>query len=127
MVRFLISLIIGALIGMGIGLFVGWVVSPVEYVESPAAALAQRYKDDYTVMIAAGYRKDGDVNAAIQRLRVLGTNNVPLYVQEITERYITSSRNIEDIRNLVALAEGLGRLTPIMNDYRPVTVPEGGS
>lgn len=127
MIRFLLSLILGLAIGAGIGLYLGWVQFPVEYVDSPASALARRYKDDYTVMIAAGYREEGDAQAAVQRLRLLDVDNVPLYVQEVTERFISNSRNIEDIRNLVALAEGLGRLTPIMEDYRPISVPEPGT
>jgi hypothetical protein len=68
-------------------------------------------------MIAAGYLADGDASGAVERLSVLGVDNVPLYVQELTERYITNSRDIEDIRHLVALADGLGRLTPIMEPY----------
>lgn len=106
---------------------IGWVLFPAQAVGTPASALAPRYQDEYTVMVAAGYRVDGDINAAIRRLSILGVDNVPLYVQEVTERYITTSRNIDDIRNLVALSEGLGRLTPIMEDYRPVSLPGGGS
>ena len=126
MMRFLLSLLIGLVIGVGGGLYLGWVQSPVEYVDSPASSLAERYKEEYTVMIAAGFRAEGDAVAAVERLAMLGEANIPLYVQEVTERYISSSRNINDIHNLVALSEGLGRLTPIMNDYRPVALPESG-
>ncbi len=127
MIRFLLSLVLGLAIGVGIGLYLGWEQFPLEYVDSPAGALAQRYKDEYTVMIAAGYRQEGDVQAAVERLRLLDVENVPLHVQEVTERFISNSRNIEDIRDLVALAEGLGRLTPIMQDYRPLAAPESGT
>lgn len=126
MTRFLLSLFAGLVVGLGVGLYLGWVQFPVEYVDSPARSLAQRYQDDYAVMIAAGYRVDQDLSGAIQRLRVLGVENVPVYVQEVTERYITNSRNVEDIRKLVALSEGLGRLTPIMEPYRQVRVPGQG-
>ena len=47
---------------------------------------------------------------------------MPVYVQEVAERYITNSRDVDDIRPLVALADGLGRLTPIMEPYREVHV-----
>ncbi len=123
MSRFLISLVAGLIVGIGLGLFLGWVQFPVEYVDSPASGLSQRYKDDYTVMIAGGYVVDRDLSGAIDRLRILGVDNAPQHVQDVTERFITNSRDVDDIRPLVVLAEGLGRLTPIMEPYRQVSVP----
>jgi len=124
--RVFLSLVGGTLLGLIAGLFIGWVVAPTEYVNSPMTSLAQRWRDEYTVMIAAGYAVDRDLNGALERLRQLGVENVPQYVQDITERYITNSRNIGDILLLVRLAEGFGRLTPIMEDFRllnPETSP----
>lgn len=125
--RFLVSFLIALLLGAGIGLYLGWVQFPVEFVDSPASALAQNEKDDYTLMIAGAYADDGDLNGAIERLRVLGVDNVPAYVQEVTERYITNSRGVDDIRLLVDLAEGMGRLTPVMEPYRQINMPGQGS
>ncbi len=104
------------------GLLIGWQIAPVEYINSPMSDLAQRHKDDYTLMIAAGYLTDGDVSGAIDRLRVLGVDNVPAYVQNTTERFITNSRDIDEIRRLVALAEGMGRLTPPMENFRQLSL-----
>jgi hypothetical protein len=124
MTRFLASLLGGLILGGLLGLFFGWGVFPVEYVDSPARDLAQRYKDDYTVMVAQGYLSDGDTQGALERLRLLEVENVPAYVQEVTERYITNSRSPEDIYALVALSEALGRLTPIMQPFRNIGVPD---
>ncbi len=118
--RLLLSLLVGIILGALIGLYLGWVQFPVEFTDSPAASLGQSYKDDFTVMIAAGYLKDGDLGGAVDRLRILGIANIPAFVQEVTERYISNSRDARDIGYLVALAEGLGRLTPIMQPYRQV-------
>jgi hypothetical protein len=123
MIRFVISLAIGLAVGLGIGLYLGWVQFPVEYVNSPASDLSQRYKDDYVVMIASGYLRDGDLQAAVDRLRLIGVGNIPAFVQETAERYITNSREVSDIRVLVALAEAMERLTPIMQPYRQVSLP----
>lgn len=123
MVRLVVSLLIGLIIGLGVGLYLGWVTFPKQYINSPANSLAQRYKDDYAVMIAAGYLKDGDLGGAVERLRVLGIGNIPAFVQEVAERYISNSRDAEDISYLVALAEGLGRLTPIMQPYLQLHAP----
>jgi hypothetical protein len=117
-VRIFLSLVLGLVLGGLIGLFVGWVVLPVEYVNSDISDLAPQYQETYTVMVASGYIADGDALGAVERLRSLGVDNVPAYVQDLTERYITNSRDIDDIRRLVALAEGLGRLTPPMENFR---------
>jgi hypothetical protein len=123
MARFVLSVFIGLVLGIGLGLYVGWVQLPVEFLNSPGSSLGQRYKDEYVVMVAAGYMNDSDLGGAIERLRLLGVVNVPVYVQEVTERYITNSQNVDDIRYLVVLAEGVGRLTPIMEPYRQVAAP----
>jgi hypothetical protein len=127
MVRFLLSVLVGLVLGAGLGLYLGWVQFPVRYVDSPARDLGQQYKDDYTVMIAGGYLADRDLVGATQRLRALGIEDVANYVQGVTERYISTSKDVNDIRPLVALAEGLGRLSAMMEPYRLVTVPGQGS
>jgi len=125
--RFLVSLAVSLIIGLVIGLYLGWVPFPVQYVDSPARDLAQRYKDEYTVMIAAGYEADYDLTGAIERLRVLEVENVAQHVQEVAERYITTSRDVGEIQMLVILADGMGRLTPMMQPFMPVTLPGQGS
>ncbi len=121
MTRLLISLLIGLLLGIGAGVYIGWVQSPVEYINSPLGALDQQHLDDYTVMIACGYSADGDLTGAVDRLRKLNVPSVPTYVQMVTERFISQGRNVADIRQLVGLAEAVGRLTPMMEAYRDVT------
>jgi hypothetical protein len=120
MSRFLASLLFGLIVGGGLGLVLGWNVFPVEYVNGPASRLDQQYKDEYTVMVSAGYLVDSDIQSAVDRLRVLDLDDIPGHVQNTAERYISRSRNIEDIRYLVALAEAMGRLTDLMRDYRIV-------
>ncbi len=123
MLRTLLSILLGLIIGIALGLYLGWVQFPVEYINSPASLLAQQYKDEYTVMIARGFQADRDSLGAIQRLNVLGVDNVPDYVQRTAERFITNSREIQSIRHLIALSEGLGRTSPLFDQYRAVEVP----
>jgi hypothetical protein len=120
MTRLLVSFFVALLVGLGLGLYLGWVQFPVQFVDSPISALDPTFRDQYVVMIAAGYADDGDLNGAIERLRLLGVENVPAFVQEVTERYITNSRGVDDIRLLVTLAEGMGRLTPVMAPFRQI-------
>ncbi|MBI1257066.1 MAG: hypothetical protein GC204_06320 [Chloroflexi bacterium] len=121
MVRFILSFIAALIIGTLLGLYLGWVQFPVKYTDSSAARLTQRNKDEYTVMVANAYLDDGDLTGALERMRLLGVENVPAYIQDTTERYITNSSDVTDIRSLVALSAGLGRLTPIMQPYQILT------
>lgn len=127
MIRVFASLVVGIVAGGLLGLFIGWQVAPVEYTDSPISALSETYRDDYTGMIAAGYLVDGDVAGAVERLRVLGVANIPQYVQEVAERFISNSRDLQEIRRLVALSEGLGRLTPLMENFRQLSRPPQSS
>jgi len=124
MARFVLSLFIALVVGLGVGLYLGWEQFPTAYLNGPLSLLAQRYKDEYVVMVAAGYLDDSDLGGALERLRLLGVNNIPAYVQDVTERYISNSQNVNEIRDLVALSEGLGRLTPVMEPYRQLLPAE---
>ncbi len=118
--RFLISLLVALIIGAGVGLYLGWVQFPAQVIDNPMSNLDARYQDEYTVMIAYGFLADRNLASALERLQRLDLENAALTIQETAERYISSSRTVEDIRALVTLAEGVGRLTPLMEPYRLV-------
>lgn len=120
--RYIGSLLIGVLIGLVAGVFLGWEQFPVEYTNSTLSALAPQFQEEYTVMVAEGYQYDGDIEAALDRLRPLQKENIFAYIQDLTERYISQS-NVPAIGPMVALAEAVGRLTPIMESYRSTPVP----
>ncbi len=118
MLRFLRSLILGLLLGSLAGMYLGWILFPSNARRSHLSELAQPYRDDYTVMIAAGYALDQDLASAIERLQKLDLADPPTYLRQTTERVIvSSSRAIADIRLLVALAHDLGQLTPVMRPF----------
>ncbi|MBI5960568.1 MAG: hypothetical protein HY866_17650 [Chloroflexi bacterium] len=125
--RYVGSLLIGVLIGLTIGVFLGWEQFPVEYKNSTISALSSQHQEEYTVMIAEGYQYDRDINAALARLQPLNQENVFDYIQNLTERYIAQS-NVPFIPVMVALAEAVGRLTPVMEIYRstPNAAPLSG-
>lgn len=123
MTRFFFSTAAGVALGLLLGLFAGWQIIPVEYTDSPISALNETYREQYTLMVAGGYIADGDLTGAVERLRVLGVPNIPQYVQDLAERYISNSRDLTEIRYMVALSEGLGRLTPMMEIFRQYSRP----
>jgi hypothetical protein len=117
--RLLFSLFIGLIIGAVIGLIFGWQLSPVQIVQSPMSNLSLRFKDEYTIMVADAFQVDQDINEAIRRLQPLGFPNIPVYVREVTERYISErgSGREADIRTLVVLSRALGYYTPPMQSF----------
>ena len=130
--NYLFTGIITIALGLGLGLYIGWVQYPVEYRNSYMCQLSDQYQEDYTLMVARGYREDRDLNKALDRLQPLRAvgiaecddgrsyqiDNIPEWVQVLTERYISQGADPSLIRDLVALAEGFGRLTPIMESFR---------
>jgi hypothetical protein len=128
--RYVLWITLGVAIGLAAGLYLGWVAAPVQYVQSPMSDLAQRYRNDYTVMVADAYQVDGDLNEAIRRLQPLGISNIPQYVRDVTERYISESGTGQeaDIRTLVVLSRALGYFTPPMQAFTlPTPIPTPGS
>ena len=116
--RWIRSLILGLAIGGILGLYLGWAQFPLQSYRGDLTELAQSFRDDYAVMIAAGFVADGDGKGALDRLNHLHVDDIPRYIQRLTERVIASSaRDVRDIRLLVALARGMGRLTPPMEPF----------
>jgi len=68
-IRFLIAIAIGASAGM----FYGWVISPVEYVDTAPDSLRFDYKTDYVLMVAEAYQVENSLGLAARRLALLGT------------------------------------------------------
>jgi len=60
------------MIGAMGGLFYGWVISPVEYIDTTPDSLKIDYKSDYVLMVAEAYSVEKDLLAAVQRLGLLG-------------------------------------------------------
>lgn len=59
-------------LGLALSLFYGWVVSPVQYVDTAPAALRIDYQADYTLMIAEIFQRDQNIELAAQRMTALG-------------------------------------------------------
>jgi hypothetical protein len=67
-----ITFVISVAAGIGLGLLYGWVISPVQLVETSPATLRVDYKTDYVLMVAEVYSFDDDAEAAVCRLALLG-------------------------------------------------------
>jgi hypothetical protein len=93
--------------GIGLGLFIGWVVSPVRYVDTTPDSLSPDYQTDYVLMVAEAYHADGNLEQATQRLAVLG-NQPPLQIAQQALSYaIGSNFPSSDVTLLSQLMQSL--------------------
>lgn len=131
--RFIGSLLIAMILGISLGVYLGWEQFPATQAESPMCLLAEPHREEYTLIVARGFQTDQDRNAAMRRLLPLNADNspmceqnnridnIPAWVQEVTERYLTRSADLRDICDLAALSSAFGRQIPGYAD-RPGTV-----
>jgi hypothetical protein len=110
---------LGLATGLGLSLYLGLVLSPVEYVDTHPASLHQAYKDDYILMIAAVYARDEDIAAARDVLAALGFEDAGRAVAEAAQRFIAARQPEADLRRLARLAAAFEAVTPEMQPYLP--------
>ena len=94
-------------IGVGLGLYGGWVLAPVEYVDTAPDSLQQVYKDDYILMLATAYAGDSDLVAARTGLAGLGLPETPDTVGAAAERLAAAGYPAQDLDRLATLAQAL--------------------
>ena len=117
----------GFLAGALAGLLLGQLLGGGALIGGGAGAREERLRDDLVLLIATAYTIDGDLPAAWRRLQGAADGNSVAWLQGTTGRFISNSRELQDIRRLVALAEGLGRLTPEMEPFRRRGAQENAS
>jgi hypothetical protein len=61
------------LLGLGLGLLYGWVISPVEYVDTTPDTLRADFRADFVLMVAETYQGDQNIEAAARNLAQLGS------------------------------------------------------
>jgi hypothetical protein len=77
-----IGFIIAILIGLAAGLYYGWVVNPVNYVDTTIDTLRPDYQTDYVLMVAEAYHASGDLDLAARRLAQFGDEEPVLIARQ---------------------------------------------
>lgn len=117
LLRVVLWLSLGVILGIASGLLLGWVVWPIEFTEADPTVLEESYQQDYTVMIATAYSLDEDLNGARQRLSKLGKQDPNAWLLSVTVNHILNQSDETEIRYLVQLASDLGLYSPAMDPY----------
>lgn len=100
------------LLGLAAGLYYGWVLSPVEYVNTTPDTLRIDYKTDFVLMVSEAYQVEGDVEQAIRRLALLG-EDAPVTLAEQAFAYAQANGYGQtDLTLLTHLREGLQTWNP---------------
>lgn len=106
-------------VGVGLGLLLGWVVSPVEYVDTAPNTLRIDYKTDYVLMVAEAYRGEGDLALALRRLALVSAAPP----QEVVEQAISFARQAgymdADLAQMQTLLSALQALDVIQETAAP--------
>lgn len=102
-VRFLIAIIIGALVGV----IYGWFINPVEYTDTAPQKLRVDYKTDYVLMVSEAFDEDGDMALALDRLAFLGGKSPDLVVYDAIKFGEEKGYNSADLALMKNLADEL--------------------
>ena len=109
--------VLSIVIGIGLGLFYGWVVSPVEYVDTTPSSLRSDFRTDYVLMVAETFQHDHDIQKATRNLAILGSQPpIEITIEAVNFAQLNNFNN-EDITLLQNFSNALkvgqvGTVTP---------------
>jgi len=107
-----IGFLIAISLGIAAGLFYGWVINPVEYVDTTPDSLRIDFKSDYVLMVAEIFQVEGDVELAARRLAFLG-DDPPLEIAQQVITYASQAGYSETDREiLLTLRDSLQTWNP---------------
>ncbi|MFV1859781.1 MAG: hypothetical protein ACC647_10610 [Anaerolineales bacterium] len=100
----LAPLILGLVFGALIAVVYGWLVRPVEYIDTSPDSLRIDFRTDYVLMVAESFASDQDLTLAQVRLAALGPQAPDDYVTQAIDYALEHSFSRADLERLNALA-----------------------
>jgi hypothetical protein len=94
-------------LGLAAGLVYGWVISPVEFVDTTPDTLRADYRADYVLMVAESFHADQDLELAARRLSSLGEEPPAEIVRQSLEFARQAGYSQPDLDLISALAQAL--------------------
>lgn len=99
---------LGLALGIALGALYGWVIDPVEYVDTEPSSLSAAHKAEYMRLVAAAYAETGDLERARARLAALGETDAAQSVAALAQQSAAEGRALAEVRGLADLASALG-------------------
>lgn len=106
--RFFIVIGLGAVMGM----LYGWLISPVQYVDTAPDSLRIDYRTDAVLMAAEAYKTEQDLSLAVRRLALLGSQPPQEIVQQAIAFGVEFKYAASDLALMQALHDGLRSWNP---------------
>jgi hypothetical protein len=101
------KLLLGLALGLVIGLLYGWLIQPVEYVDTAPNALREDFRSDYVLAIAEVYQVHQDLEEAQVHLGTLGPEPAANYVVDAIDYGVGHNMSQRDLETLNTLAVAL--------------------
>jgi hypothetical protein len=114
-IGFLIAIVIGA----AGGLLYGWVLDPVEYVNTTPGSLRIDYQSDYVLMVAEIYHTQKSLPSAINQLQWLGKSTPLEYVEQALKFGEQQGYSEKDLLTLSDLHNALLSWNPMLGTLVP--------
>jgi hypothetical protein len=118
MMRYFLFLLAIA-IGVGGGLAYGWVINPVEFVETTPDTLRIDYKADYVLMVAEAFSYEKDPSLAVERLGLLGDKLPADIVEEAAVFALQEGYSDQDLMLIQGLFQVLLAWNPALEPVNP--------
>ena len=115
--------LVAAFAGLAAALTLTWGLLPDHDVVGEPASLKPDAKEGYILLVSMTYAQDGDLEHAVQRLRLLHDPNPKETVRRLAEQYISQLRPEEQRRSLAKLALALGADSVALRIYAVSPTP----
>lgn len=103
-----VILLLGVL-GMGVvaGLAYGWLINPVEYIDTSMDSLRIDYQTDLVLMTAEVYSSDSDLTTAIQKLTLVRRDDIKGLMRDTVEYARQMNFSTQDIEKLILFKDSV--------------------
>jgi hypothetical protein len=107
------------LVGLVLGLVYGWVISPVEYLDTTPSTLRYDYRTDYVLMVAEIFNSSRDADQAVRQLALISSDPpVEIAIQSLAYGSQIGYAS-EDLVLLQNLATSLQTWQPNLGEFNP--------
>ncbi len=96
-------------VGLSLGLIYGWVINPVQYVDTTPDKLRADFKTDYVLMVAEGYSRHRDLDWARRYLALLGDQPDRVVEEALNQAVMVLGYGSEDLHLMRTLLQDLRR------------------
>ena len=116
-------IILGLVLGVVLGLQISRWLEPPGAAGQALAGLPAEDKEEYILLVAAGYAADQDLAKARAQLDQLDVPNVEQWLAVLIDRAVAEGHHPAEIQALIVLAQALGLQTPAMVAFLATPTP----